>query len=71
MGVIIGDMDARAFAEMTAAALNSLEGRISEDIAELKHGLAELQLQMDVHRRVTEQKLDSGFQAILRHLEPG
>ena len=82
MGVIIGDMDAQAFAEMTAVALDSMEGRISEDIAELKaelkhglaelkHGQAELKLQMDVHRRVTEEKLDSGFRAILRHIESG
>ena len=78
-------MEAKDVAEMTAMAFNSLEERISEDMAELKqgqaelkHGLAELKhsqaelkLQVDVHQRVTEEKLDRGFREILRHLDSG
>ncbi len=62
---------------MTAGALNSLERRIGEDMAELKGDVAELKhdvhlldVKVDVNQRATDQKLDRGFQEILEHLRP-
>lgn len=66
---------------MTAGALNSLERRIGEDmaelkaelkgdVAELKHDVHLLDVKVDVNQRATDQKLDRGFQEILEHLRP-
>ena len=73
---MLGNVDAKDVAQMIADALNSLERRIGEVIAELKHDLADLK--QDIHRldakievlyRSTDEKLDRGFQQILEYLE--
>lgn len=76
-------MDAKDVAEMTADALNSLEGRMEDNLAEVKRDIAEvkrdvagvkhdvhlLNVKVDVNQRTTEEKLDRGFQRIMEHLE--
>ena len=68
---------------MTADALNSLERRVGDDIAELKHDVAGLKrdvaglkhdvhllnVKVDVNQQTTEEKLDRGFRQVLEHLE--
>ena len=69
-------MDAQDVAQLTADALNSMERRIGEDIADLrgdvadlKHDVHRLDVKIDVQHRATDEKLDRGFRQILEHLD--
>ena len=48
---------------------NSMERRIGEDMAELKHDMHLLDVKIDVPHRVTDEKLDWGFRQIMEHLQ--
>ncbi|MCQ3802975.1 MAG: hypothetical protein OXC98_05340 [bacterium] len=69
-------MDAKDVPALTADALNSLERRVGDDIAELKHDVAGLKhdvhllnVKVEVNQQTTEEKLDRGFRQVLEHLE--
>lgn len=48
---------------------NSMERRIGEDMAELKHDMHLLDVKIDVQHRVTDEKFDWGFRQIMEHLQ--
>lgn len=68
---------------MTAEALNSMEERLGNDIADLKNDVADLKgdvadlkhdihlldVKVDVNQRTTEEKVDRGFRQITEHLD--
>ena len=76
-------MEARDVAAMTAEALNSMEERLGNDIADLKNDVADLKsdvadlkhdihlldVKVDVNQRTTEEKVDRGFRQITEHLD--
>jgi len=73
---MVADMDAKDVPALTADALNSLERRVGDDIAELKHDVAGLKhdvhllnVKVEVNQQTTEEKLDRGFRQVLEHLE--
>lgn len=69
-------MDAKNVASMTAEALNSMEERLSndiaevkQDVAELKHDIHRLDVKIDVNHRVIDEKMDRGFQQMETSLQ--
>ena len=73
-------MDAQDVPPVIADALNSLERRIGNAMAEikaamadmkagLKHDLHLLSVKMDVNHKRTHEKLDRGFQQVMERLE--
>lgn len=66
--VVSPGMDVADVAQMTAEALNAMEGRIERDLAELKGDVARLDGKIDASFRVMDQRMDEGFRQVIDHL---